>query len=45
MAQAEAEKIEITGKAEAEKTLAVGQSSAEAYRLAVEAMVATTLPR
>jgi uncharacterized membrane protein YqiK len=38
MANAEAEKITKTGDAEAGKILAVGKSSAEAYKLAVEAM-------
>lgn len=38
LAQAEAEKITITGDAEASKILAIGKSSAEAYKLAVEAM-------
>jgi uncharacterized membrane protein YqiK len=38
LASAEAERIQLTGDAEAGKTLAIGKSSAEAYRLAVEAM-------
>ncbi|MDJ1499261.1 SPFH domain-containing protein [Xanthocytophaga agilis] len=38
LANAEAEKISVTGDAEAAKILAIGKSSAEAYKLAVEAM-------
>ena len=37
-ATAEAEKISLTGNAEAGKILAIGKSSAESYKLAVEAM-------
>ena len=38
VAEAEAKKIEITGAAEAAKILAVGKSTAEAYKLQVAAM-------
>jgi len=38
LANAEAEKIAVTGNAEAEKILAIGKSSAESYKLAVSAM-------
>lgn len=38
MARADAEKIAVTDNAEAEKILAIGKSSAESYKLAVEAM-------
>ncbi len=38
LANAEAEKITVTGTAEANKILAIGKSSAESYKLAVEAM-------
>jgi uncharacterized membrane protein YqiK len=38
LAKAEAEKISLTGNAEAGKILAIGKSSAESYKLAVEAM-------
>jgi uncharacterized membrane protein YqiK len=37
-AKADAEKIIVTGNAEAGKILAIGKSSAESYKLAVEAM-------
>ncbi len=38
MAKADAEKISLTGNAEAEKILAIGKSNAESYKLSVEAM-------
>lgn len=38
IAKADAEKISLTGTAEAGKILAIGKSSAESYKLAVEAM-------
>jgi len=38
IAKADAEKITLTGNAEAGKILAIGKSSAESYKLAVEAM-------
>lgn len=38
VAKADAEKITLTGNAEAGKILAIGKSSAESYKLAVEAM-------
>ncbi|MHA4807675.1 SPFH domain-containing protein [Flavitalea flava] len=38
LAKADAEKISLTGSAEAGKILAIGKSSAESYKLAVEAM-------
>jgi uncharacterized membrane protein YqiK len=38
LAKADAEKISLTGNAEAGKILAIGKSSAESYKLAVEAM-------
>ncbi len=37
-ASAEAERIELTGRAEAMKILEIGKSTAEAYKLAVQAM-------
>jgi hypothetical protein len=38
LAKADAERISLTGNAEAGKILAIGKSNAESYKLSVEAM-------